>query len=145
MKKGLIVASSLLIMSASSIAGNVGCGLGNMVIKNQNSTLMQILAVTTNGTSGNQTFGITSGSLGCSKPSKFVSNKVESFVADNMDSLALDISNGQGATLNTLASLLKVKDSVAFGKKLQSNFSSIYSSSKVTSAQVIDSVIVLGS
>lgn len=75
-----------------------------------------------------------------------VSNdKIESFIADNMDALAMDISKGQGATLSTLASLLKIENTASFGKKLQTNFSSIYSSSKVSSAQVIDSVIVLGS
>ena len=102
---------------------------------------MQVLAATTNGTSGNQTFGITSGTLNCSQPASIASNdKINTFVADNMDSLAMDISAGQGETLNTLASLMNVKDKNLFSKKLQANFSNIYANENVDSAFVIDSI-----
>jgi hypothetical protein len=59
MKKTLfIVAATTLMTTASFANANTGCGLGNQVITNQDSVLMQLFAVTTNGTSGNQTFGI---------------------------------------------------------------------------------------
>ena len=45
-------------------AGNgdsTGCGLGTTIWAGKTGIFPQILAVTTNGTSGNQTFGITTG------------------------------------------------------------------------------------
>ena len=145
MNKTLLIAAATTLFTTASFAGNVGCGLGNQVIKNQDSTLMQIFAVTTNGTSGNQTFGITSGTSGCAKPAKFVSNdKANEFVAGNMDALALDISNGQGEALSTLATLLHVANPETFASVLKSNFDKVYTSSDVTSADVIDNIVALG-
>ena len=141
MKKiiGLIAAVGL---TASVYANeNTGCGLGSLVIKNQNTVVLQVLAATTNGTSGNQTFGITSGTSNCDKPSNFVSNdKLNKFVSENMDELAMDISAGQGETLTTVAKLMNVEDTKAFSSKLQANFTNIYTSENVTSANVIDSI-----
>jgi hypothetical protein len=146
MKKILFISTATALISSTLLAGNVGCGLGNQVIKNQDSVLMQVFAVTTNGTSGNQTFGITSGTSGCAKPAKFVSNdKAVEFVEKNMDALAMDISNGQGESLDTLATLLKVEDKAEFSAKLQNNFGAIYSSSDVTSAQVIENIVAIAS
>jgi len=140
MKKiiGLIAAVGL---TASVYANeNTGCGLGSIIIKNQNTVVLQVLAATTNGT-GSQTFGITSGTSNCDKPSNFVSNdKLNKFVSENMDELAMDISAGQGETLTTVAKLMNVEDTKAFSSKLQANFSNIYTSEKVTSANVIDSI-----
>ncbi len=145
MKKAILASLVATLVSTTAFAGpNTGCGLGNEVIKNQDTVLMQLLAVTTNGTLGNQTFGITSGTVGCTKPAKLVSNeKAKSFVAENMDTLAMDISKGQGESIETLATLLNIKDKVAFKAKLQYNFANIYTNSDVTSAQVIDSIAAL--
>ena len=141
MKKiiGLIAAVGL---TASVYANeNTGCGLGSLIIKNQNTVVLQVLAATTNGTSGNQTFGITSGTSNCDKPSNFVSNdKLNKFVSENMDELVMDISAGQGETLTTVAKLMNVEDTKAFSSKLQANFTNIYTSENVTSANVIDSI-----
>jgi hypothetical protein len=146
MKKILLISATTALLSTTLFADNVGCGLGNSVIKNQDSVLMQVFAVTTNGTSGNQTFGITSGTSGCTKPAKIVSNdKATKFVENNMDTLAMDISSGQGESIDTLATLLNVKDKSAFIAKLQKNFTNIYTTSDVTSAQVIDNIITVAS
>ena len=145
MNKTLLIAAATAMLTTASFAGNVGCGLGNQIIKNQDSVAMQIFAVTTNGTSGNQTFGITSGTSGCAKPAKFVSNdKANEFVAGNMDALALDISNGQGEALSTLATLLNVSNPETFASVLKTNFDKVYTSSDVTSADVIDNIVALG-
>ncbi len=148
MKKvlGSIALTAALAATSAFAAGNsnTGCGLGSVLIKDQSSVVMQVLAATTNGTSGNQTFGITSGTLNCDKPSKIASNdKVETFVADNMDVLAMDIAQGQGESINTLATLLKIEDKAAFASKLQANFDAIYTSDAVSSAQVIDNIVTI--
>ncbi|MFA9373156.1 DUF3015 family protein [Poseidonibacter sp.] len=144
MKKILISTLATLALSSSVYGAantNTGCGLGSLIIKDQSTVVMQVLAATTNGTSGNQTFGISSGTLNCSQPSTVASNdKLNKFVADNMDELALDISAGQGETLSTVATLLNVKDVSSFNAKLKANFSNIYANENVNSAKVIDSI-----
>lgn len=141
MKKIIGLIAALGLTTAVYANSNTGCGLGSLVIKDQSSTVLQVLAATTNGTSGSQTFGITSGTSNCSKPNNFVSNdKLNRFVEDNMDELALDISAGKGETLETVAKLMEVENNSEFSAKLQANFSDIYSSENVTSANVIDSI-----
>jgi hypothetical protein len=137
---------SLLVVTAltSSLYAinneNTGCGLGSIVIKDQSTVVLQVIAVTSNVT-GSQTFGITSGTSNCDKPTNFVSNdKLNQFVGENMDELAMDISSGKGETLNTVAKLMNVENTQEFSSKLQANFSEIYTSENVTSAQVIDSI-----
>ncbi|MEO1942494.1 MAG: DUF3015 family protein [Campylobacterales bacterium] len=124
---------------------NVGCGLGTQLWGSSanDSVLKQSLAATTNGTFGNQTFGITSGTSGCRKPRNFVENrKLQKFVADNMDQLAMDISAGSGESLETLAILLQIpaEKRPLFYKKLKGNFPKIYSSTSVDAAAVIDGI-----
>ncbi|RXJ85817.1 DUF3015 family protein [Arcobacter cloacae] len=143
MKKILSLLAVTALTSSLYAANNenTGCGLGSIVIKDQSTVLLQVIAATTNGTSGNQTFGITSGTSNCDKPTNFVSNdKLNQFVGENMDELAMDISSGKGETLNTVAKLMNVVNTQEFSAKLQANFSEIYTSENVTSAQVIDSI-----
>src|SRR6186713_935077 len=57
----------LFFTSANAAAdgyGPAGCGLGSMIFE-PDSGFTQVFAATTNGTSGNQTFGITSGTSNC--------------------------------------------------------------------------------
>jgi hypothetical protein len=125
---------------------NTGCGLGTLIMKGNDGLLFQVLAVTTNGTCGNQTFGISSGTLDCEKPAKFAKiEKINTFVADNMDSLANDIAKGEGEYLNTLAVLMEVPEGTRadFYSKLQNNFSRIYTSSKVTNVDVVKNIEIL--
>ncbi|MBP9491530.1 MAG: DUF3015 family protein [Aliarcobacter sp.] len=140
--KKIISLLAVTALSASLYANeNTGCGLGSLIIKDQNSVALQVLAATTNGTSGSQTFGITSGTSNCAKPNNYVSNdKLNKFVSENMDELAMDISSGKGETLETVAKLMNVENTQEFSAKLQANFSNIYSSQDVTSATVIDSI-----
>jgi len=144
MKQTLIAVTAAALISTSAMAAgnsNTGCGLGSMVIPVQDTVATQVLAATTNGTSGNQTFGITSGSLNCTKPMKIVMNdQAQKFVADNMDSIAVDVAAGQGENLDTLLSLIKVEDKAAAAETLKANFANIYTSADVTSAQVVDNI-----
>ncbi|OCL84084.1 hypothetical protein AAW30_00457 [Arcobacter porcinus] len=143
--KKIFLSISLFLITSSLYAKhpNTGCGLGNTVIKDQSTTVSQVLAVTTNG-SASQTFAITSGTFDCEQPKSFVSNdKLHKFVNENMDELAMDISSGNGETLLTVASLMEVKNNDAFFAKLQANFSEIYSNENVSSAEVIDTIAKL--
>lgn len=139
--KKIIVLLAVLGLSISIYANdNTGCGLGSIIMRDQSTTALQIMAVSSNVT-GSQTFGITTGTSNCAKPNNFVSNeKLFRFVSENMDELALDISSGKGETLSTVAKLMNVENTLEFSAKLQANFSTIYTNENVTSATVIDSI-----
>ncbi|NPA57775.1 MAG: DUF3015 domain-containing protein [Aquificae bacterium] len=124
---------------------NVGCGLGYMLFKDApDTTLFEVLAVTTNGISGNQTFGITTGTLECKQPERVVKNdRLFRFVSENMDQLASDIASGRGEALDTVSELMDIPEEKKelFYSKLQENFDKIYPSEKVQSADVIDKIV----
>jgi len=146
MKKLVVSLAAVAALSSSAFAGannSTGCGLGSMLFS-ADSTVMLSLQATTNGISGNQTFGITSGTLGCSKPSSFVSNdRAQDFVAANMDILAQEIAMGQGESIDTLAELLKVQDKAAFATALQAKFNAIYTSENVKMADVMNAIATI--
>ena len=150
MKKILMAAALTVLMSSAAYAANarnnVGCGLGTMIWEGRadNNTMYQAFQATTNGTSGNQTFGISSGTSECQTNSKFVQNeKLIHFVQANMDNLAQDIATGRGETLDTFAEMLGVAPdrTAAFNARLQSNFDKIYTSEHVVLAEVIDNAV----
>ncbi len=143
MKKLIVSIAAVAALSSAAFAGvnsQTGCGLGSMIIKDDSSAILLALQATTNGTSGNQTFGITSGTSGCKK-TKFVMNeRAEEFVASNMDQLAKEIAMGHGESVDTLAELLSADDKEAFASALQSNYNSIYTSQNVEMADVLDNI-----
>lgn len=122
---------------------NTGCGVGTMIFEGKDGLLSQVSAATTNGTFGNQTFGITSGTVNCTRAEKFVSyERLNKFVGENMDNLAVDMSKGSGEYLSTLAVLLDVPEAQRpelYGR-LQSNFSKIYTSDDVTHLDVLNNL-----
>ncbi len=127
------IIAGVVLASASTLAfaGNdlAGCGLGTAVVfPDANEWHEHVLAATTNGTSGNQTFGMTSGTLGCegaNGPLKLA----QAFMEDNMDQLAADVARGEGETLAALAEVIGVEaqDTAAFNRTMQSNFDSMFS------------------
>ena len=117
MKKLLAIGFVAAMIPSLSLAkgGNhpmAGCGLGYVLFgNNDNKPLMQIFAATTNGTSANQTFGMSSGTSGCTEDGavKFV-KVVEIYAEINMKDLSRDMVNGQGEYLSAFARLLGVKE-----------------------------------
>ena len=122
----LLAACSTMTLAAT---GPAGCGLGTAVVfKDANAWHEHVLAATTNGTSGNQTFGMTSGTLGCEAANGPLAG-VQTFMDNNMDQLAMDVSKGQGETLDALAQIIGVQysDHSAFNAAMQANFDSMFS------------------
>jgi hypothetical protein len=148
----LVVALSLVMVGSAFAAqkaayGAAGCGLGGMVIGDQPG-MIQLVATFLNGLCGNQTFGITSGTLGCEAPRKTAKNdRLNEFVVANMDNLAKDIAKGEGETLETFAELMQVPsaDRTALYGKLQANFAAIFPSENVVLADVVDNIITVAS
>lgn len=143
MKKILVSVVAVAALSTAVFAGvndQTGCGLGAMIIKDDSSAVLLALQATTNGTSANQTFGITSGTSGCKRTKLVMNERAEEFVASNMDQLAKEIAIGQGESVDTLAELLEVEDKATFAASLQSNYNSIYSADDVKMADVLDTI-----
>ena len=149
LKNLLIIALALSIPVAASADNVGGCGWGSKLFDGQKGIAPQVLAVTTNGTSGNQTFGISSGTSGCTQDGTVVSKwKTAAFIDSNMNRLALDVSRGKGESLDSLAAITGVssEDSARFNKVLQQNFALIFSGPSVTSNEVAQSLKnILGS
>jgi hypothetical protein len=135
------IAFAALISTPMLAAADPGCGLGATLWEGQDGIAPHVLAATTNSTLGNQTFGMTSGTLGCdtSKPV----DAVAVFVNDNMDQVAESMASGEGEALDALAALLGVEtaDRAAFNQLVQSQFGAIYTSEQVSAADVMTNLV----
>jgi hypothetical protein len=148
MKKiGLVLVALLVGITFSGVCFadqyNTGCGLGSIMFKGQEGLLSQTCAATFNGTFGNQTFGITTGTSNCKKFETFANNEnLNKFVAENMDNVANDIAKGDGEYLDTMAALMEIPQAERAGlyAKLQANFSKIYTSENVSHEDVLKNI-----
>lgn len=142
MKIKWIAALGAIFVAApmTAMADNVGsCGWGSKLFDGQQGIAPQVLAVTTNGTFGNQTFGITSGTSGCTQNGMVNSTwKTAMFIDGNKTKLARDVALGQGETLTSLAALIGIqgKDRDTFYRVAQENFKTIFPSESVTTGEV---------
>ncbi|WP_028312577.1 DUF3015 domain-containing protein [Derxia gummosa] len=141
MKKMLCAAAICLLPFAAAHADpDIGCGLGTQLFKGQSGLAAKVLGATTNGTFGNQTFGISSGTLGCGKDGVVTADARRSmFAGANLDQLAAEMAAGEGEALDTLASLYNVgaADRAAFNALAQREYAAIFSRSDVTTADVL--------
>src|SRR5437016_4306155 len=91
-----------LAMAANPDTGP-GCGLGKLAwsdYKGQKQIAPQVLMATTNGTFGSQTFGISTGTSGCTNDGTIMaSEKVNVFAALNFENLSQEMAQGQGEHL----------------------------------------------
>ncbi|MBW1895115.1 MAG: DUF3015 family protein [Deltaproteobacteria bacterium] len=147
MKKILIaVLISLFLVgtvSANTVKEDCGCGLGRMALAEKEGLVWNLLGTFLNGLCGNQTFGMSSGTLECGKPEKLVMlEKMNIFVADNMDSLAVDIAQGDGESLDALAEIAEIsaEKRLAFNVALQGNFDYIYQNQNVKHEEVTNKI-----
>ena len=150
MKKIILVVTGLL-MCVSSFAdgkkstkfvrpyGMAGCGLGSQMMGKDGS---QVFASTTNGSTANQLFGITSGTSNCvDNENDDVAQRMDRFVGGNTVAVANDIARGNGETLAGLSQLMGCAGNSDLGVTLQRNFKEIFPTHKVTPNEVTDSII----
>ena len=120
----LLVALFLFSGSALGAAyGTAGCGLGSMVF-GDDPGMVQIFAATTNGTSGNQTFGITSGTSNCAEGGKDATQ----FIEVNKAALSFEAAQGQGETISALSEIYGCNDLNSFGETLKANYGEVFQS-----------------
>lgn len=120
--------------------GMAGCGLGSVIIGKKGA---QIFASTTNGSTSNQLFGITSGTLNCLDGSENqVAQKSDFYIQANRMALQGDIARGNGETLSGLSRVMGC-DAKTFGPALQQNYGEIFNSENVAPNEVTDAIITV--
>ena len=141
---GLIASGDALAQTRG--ANNAGCGLGSMVWEGSEGVFPQVFAVTTNGTFGTQTFGISSETSGCAPNGKVTLNqKTAMFIGPNINRLAQDMSRGDGETLASLADVMQIapEDRAAFYAVTQKNFERIMPDENATAEDVADGLFAV--
>ena len=101
-----------------------------------------VMAATTNGTSGNQTLGMTFGTLGCEDAGGPLKADIQQYIDGNLDQLAADTAKGQGQSLTALADLMKIEgaDRALFNQSLQANFDKLFQSETTTSGDTAEAL-----
>lgn len=145
--KRLALAVGMLVMlvagSAHAQYGMAGCGLGAMLFGKDNSTGMQILAATTNGTFGSQTFGITSGTSNCSQGGVIKAEREQAAFAEvNFQDLKANMAAGGGEFLSSLATLLGCEESSkkVLAQMSQEKFEKLVPSTSTTPIEMLVSL-----
>nr|WP_320131642.1 DUF3015 family protein [uncultured Holophaga sp.] len=143
----LLAAGTLCAQSGpheAAIRRNVGVGLGTTIWGNVGDGLLcQILAATTNGSCGNQTFAVSSGTLGANQPSHIVRNELTDYLKDNMDTTARAIARGRGESLDAVMDILAVpaERRTQVASALQAHFTEIYPVADTTHDQVAERIM----
>lgn len=142
-----IVGTFLVIQGVAMAAGNPdtgpGCGLGKVAWQDyphQKTKGAQILQATTNASFGTQTFGISTGTLGCTDDGKWwAENKTTMFAELNSDTLAQEMAQGRGEHLASLATLLGVphEQHPAFFAMAQERYTTLTNGGEVSAAAMV--------
>jgi hypothetical protein len=104
--------------------GMAGCGLGSIAFGPKKG-MIQIVAATLNAT-GYQTFGISTGTSNCKPDMNDTQRTAALFITVNRDTLAKDISRGNGEALENFSEIVGCGNARALGGKLQQNFNRIF-------------------
>lgn len=147
--KKILMASVMAAASTSSFAvtpGGDSCGWGNMLFEGQSGLPIHVVASITNGTSGNNTFGMTSGTNGCSADGTLTyGGKALINLSAIMDEFSEDVARGDGEALTAMAVSLGVKDTdrAYFKSVMHSNFNALFPSDSVTAEHVMTTMLEL--
>ncbi len=140
------IIAGLVLLSASTTAsavapGGENCGWGNMLFEGQTGLGAHIIASLTNGTSFNNTFGMTFGTNGCSTSGTLTYGGA-SMVSSIMGEFSEDVARGDGDAMDTVAVVYGVdkQDRETFAKVMHENFAVIFPSEDVTAAEMMASM-----
>ena len=143
------VITGLILLSASSVvnagaAGGSGCGWGQALFDGQSGKASHVLALTTNGTSGNNTFGVTTGTNGCSADGT-LSYGGQNVVSSIINEFSEDVARGDGDALNTVAVVYGVEeqDRETFAIVMHENFAVLFPNEDVTADEMMASIEVV--
>lgn len=148
MKRAFLAAALLgASFSAHAVApGGPGCGWGNLIFEGKSGMPVHLLATIVNGTSGNATFGMTSGTNGCDT-SGALTYSGESLLSMNgvLEEVAQDMAIGEGEALTALSVSIGVstEDRAHFNGLMHDNFASIFPHQDVSAAEVMQNITAL--
>jgi hypothetical protein len=141
------LAGTVLFAPTAQAVGNhpmAGCGLAYLLFAKDNNTQgIQILASTTNNLYGTQSFGITSGTSGCTKDGALAFNReVEVYAAVNLTNLAEEMAKGEGEYVGAFASLLGATDETRpmVLKLFQEKYTVLFPSEETNSIEMLDAL-----
>ena len=123
-----------------------GCGLGKLAwsdYKGQKEIAPQVLMATTNGTFYSTTFGISSGTSGCTSDGKIMSEqKTTMFAQLNFENLSQEMAQGQGEHLASLATLMGVpaEDQAAFFAMTQERYTSLVKTGEASPVAMVKAI-----
>lgn len=112
--------------------GMAGCGLGSIVFGDKPG-FIQIVAATLNGTGGNQTFGISSGTSNCEGMMK--SAKADQFIEVNKLALEKEMVRGQGENLSSLQNMMGCQNET-FSSEMTANYKRGFPQGNATAADL---------
>lgn len=139
----MLIVSMVSVASANTVREDCGCGLGGMAIGEKEGVVWKLVGTFLNGICGNQTFAMSSGTLDCGQdPIMAKYEKMNVFVAENMDTLAVDIARGEGESLDALAEIAEVtqEQRPVLYAAMQSDFEKIYPNAQVTHEDVVNEI-----
>ncbi len=123
----MLVTGMLAPAVAAAGYNQAGCGLGAQAFKD-NAKGSQILAATTNGLFGIQTFAISTGTSECVSSGAVKSEReTDVFVAVNFESLKSEMARGSGEHLVALSNLMGCESGTNFARTLQANYANVFS------------------
>lgn len=134
-----------LAMAANPDTGP-GCGLGKLAwsdYSHQKNIGPQVLMATTNGTFWSTTFGISSGTSGCTNDGKvMVEQKTTMFAQLNFENLSQEMAQGQGEHLASLATLMGVptEDHAAFFTMTQERYTSLVKTGETSPVAMVKAI-----
>jgi hypothetical protein len=135
-----------LAMAAANPDTGPGCGLGKLAwadYKNQKNIAPQVLMATTNGTFGSTTFGISTGTSGCTNDGKVMAEqKTTVFAQLNFENLSQEMAQGQGEHLASLATLMGVpaEHQAAFFAMTQERYTSLVTAGEASPVAMVKAI-----
>ncbi|MDF1817228.1 MAG: DUF3015 domain-containing protein [Immundisolibacteraceae bacterium] len=138
---GVVALAALPSLGFAEAAGGPDCGWGNMLFKGSSGLGPHLGATLTNGTTGNATFGMTSGTNGCSVDGTLTYGGT-SLLAQVMDEFAEDVAMGNGDALDAVALTLGIEaeDRPTFARVAHENFNVLFPDENVTAEALMASI-----
>ena len=152
LKRVLLLSVAVLfgMQAGLAIAANPdtgpGCGLGKLAwsdYSHQKNIGPQVLMATTNGTFGSQTFGISTGTSGCTNDGKVMSEqKTTMFAQLNFENLSQEMAQGQGEHLASLATLMGMpaEHQTAFFAMTQERYTSLVKTGEASPVAMVKAI-----
>ena len=138
---GLVLFSASTVANAGAAGGDGGCGWGQALFEGQSGMATHVLAGITNASTGNNTFGMTTGTNGCTTTGT-LGYGGQSVVSSIMDEFSEDVARGEGDAMDTVSVVYGVdaQDRDTFAKVMHENFTTLFPSEDVTADELMASI-----